>query len=536
MLKKFLIKNFQIDSNWLWRFLLVSIFLASLVVRFWGLDRFYYLVFDEDHYVPHAYGYLTNQTDFVQDIHPPLGRYLIAVSIWLDAHNPFTSHDKVLPEVLFDNPDRFRDAFRQESLINPFSYRWLTAFCGALIPVVLALIAHSLTQRKSLGLIAGTLGMLDGYLIIESRFALINIFLVLFGLVGCYGVLQGVQTKGNGQNLWLSIGGIFLGCSVAVKWSGLWFMFGIFGLIIGLRLLLISNAMHLTNDSINLNRKNYRSWLNWFFYNLNNPSLQNHTSGQVHTVFGFSRLSIGQIFIYLILIPSVTYTLLWIPHLPLNQGMSFIDRHQWILESHLISAVDGHPNCSRWYQWLFATAPVGYYLRHYEVDTPLENITIMQGYGNPIVWWSSSIVIGMISIFTIYKLGAILVTRTTRKLHLHPHEWLFLYVTVNYWANLLPWVFVRRCIFQYHYLPAYSFAIIGLAWLVDLLILDKRTLVKTIGSLTLLSALLAFQFWLPIFVGLPMSAQDYEQKLWLRSWHEGWVFTRDRGTPPNPDN
>jgi len=524
-------KNWQISSNQIWIIALIIIFLVSLLIRFWGLDRFYYLVFDEDHYVPHAYGYLTNQENFTQDIHPPLGRYLIAVSIWLDAHNPFTNHDKVLPEVLFTTPESFREAFRQESLINPFSYRWLTAFCGAWIPVVIASLAKTLTNRQSMGLLAGVLATVEGYFVIESRFALINIFLVLFGLIGVYGFLLGVQKQGVWQNWWLSMGGIFLGCSMAVKWSGLWFLFGISGVIIFVRLLLWIKALQLTNNNINFSRKHWRSWKNWFSYHLDNLTAGKGYLHQSNPVFNFRHLGLGKIFVYLLIIPAVTYTLAWIPHLPLNQGMSFIDRQKWILESHLISAPDGHPNCSRWHQWLFATAPVGYYLRHYEVNTPQENITIIQGYGNPVVWWLSTIVVGMMTIFALYKIMAIVLRKKQSELPLGDHEWTIFYVVINYWANLLPWLFVKRCIFQYHYLPAYGFAILSLAWVLDLLITNRHRVAKVTGSLIVVGALLAFQYWLPIFIGLPMSAQDYEQKLWLPSWHEGWVFTRDRLAP-----
>ena len=501
----------KIDPNYLFIGGLCFIFLFSLAFRFWGLDRFNYLVFDEDHYVPHAYGYLTNQANFVQDIHPPFGRYLVAVSMWLDAHNPLTNHDKTLPDTLFPTPESFRQVFRKASLVNPFSFRWLTAFCGALIPLAIAGIAHQLTNRKSLAFIAGVLAMLDGYLIIESRFALINIFLVLFGLIGCYGALAGVNSAANWSNFWLAIAGIFFGCGIAVKWSGVWFLLGLFSMIALVWLLLFIKGMPDGNVA--------RIRCLWFGY----------SPHQANPVSNLAKLGIVKLVVYFAIIPTVTYSLLWIPHLPLNEGMSFIDRHKWILESHLVSSPDGHPNCSRWYQWFFATAPVGYYLRHYEIATPQETITIMQGYGNPVVWWLSTIVMAGITFFIAYKLIAIFINIDKFKFAT-PQTWAIAYLVINFWANILPWIFVRRCTFQYHYLPAYGFAIIALAWLTDLLLSSRQTVYRTIALLMILSAVLAFQFWLPIYLGLPMTAPDYEKRLWLRSWHEGWVFTGDR--PP----
>jgi dolichyl-phosphate-mannose--protein O-mannosyl transferase len=513
------------NKNWLFIGGLAIIFLISLGLRFWGLDRFYYLVFDEDHYVPHAYGYLTNQENFVQDIHPPFGRYLIAVSMWLDAINPLTNHDKTLPEIVLNTPESFRQLFQKEAQVNPFSFRWLTAFCGALIPLAISGIAYQLTRKQSLAIVAGILAMTEGYFIIESRFALINIFLVLFGLIASYSVLAGLGSIGSWRSFWLTIAGISLGCSVAVKWSGLWFMFGIFSTIALSWLLLLTRAIQLTNSNVVPSIKNWRAWYNWFGY-----CLQNIRQSVAPLVFfHFSTISIGGILLYLIIIPIITYTLLWIPHLPLNQGMGFIERNIWIFSSHLVSSPDGHPNCSRWHQWLFATAPVGYYLRHYEVNTPQENITIMQGYGNPVVWWMSTIVIILLSLFVIYKLIITLCkNRSSSGLDYGIHASVITYIAINYWANLVPWMFVKRCIFQYHYLPAYSFAILALAWVVDALLTQPHKIYRPSACLFILAALIALQFWLPIFLGLPMSAQDYEKRLWLPSWHEGWIFTKDR--------
>ncbi len=63
-----------------------AVFLLSLTLRFWELERFNTLVFDEVYYAKFANNYLT-QTPFF-NAHPPLSQYIIAIGIWIGTHVP----------------------------------------------------------------------------------------------------------------------------------------------------------------------------------------------------------------------------------------------------------------------------------------------------------------------------------------------------------------------------------------------------------------------------------------------------------------
>ncbi|KAB1987234.1 phospholipid carrier-dependent glycosyltransferase, partial [Haemophilus parainfluenzae] len=60
---------------------LAILWLAALGLRCWGLGWFHTLIFDEVYYVKFAVDYLNGKPFF--DAHPPLGKYLIALGIWL---------------------------------------------------------------------------------------------------------------------------------------------------------------------------------------------------------------------------------------------------------------------------------------------------------------------------------------------------------------------------------------------------------------------------------------------------------------------
>ena len=146
---------------------ITSIFLVSIALRFWGLGRFNTLVFDEVYYAKFANNYLTGTHFF--NAHPPLSQYIIAIGIWIGSHLPFG-----------------QDAVNglTGSVRSTWSYRWLNALTGSFIPLVVAALAYQLNRRKSYALIAALFAAADGLFLVESRYALNNVYLVIFGLLG----------------------------------------------------------------------------------------------------------------------------------------------------------------------------------------------------------------------------------------------------------------------------------------------------------------------------------------------------------------
>ncbi|MCX7592344.1 MAG: phospholipid carrier-dependent glycosyltransferase, partial [Fischerella sp.] len=142
-------------KKWFW-IGIAGIFLLSLVLRFWGLGRFNTLVFDEVYYAKFGNNYLTHTPFF--DGHPPLGKLIIALGIWLSSHVPFGQ----------DTVNGLTGSLRP-----PWSYRWINALFGSFIPLIVTGIAYQLSYRRSFALLAGLFTACDGIFIVESRYALI---------------------------------------------------------------------------------------------------------------------------------------------------------------------------------------------------------------------------------------------------------------------------------------------------------------------------------------------------------------------------
>ena len=173
--------------NWLLIGGSLLIFGAALTLRLWNLDRFPYPVFDEVHFPKFAENYLLGNPP--NDGHPPLGKYLIALGILLFGH-------------------------------NETGYRIASAVIGACVPLLVTGLVYRLTSQIFLALLAGVLTFADGLLLVESRYGLLNVFLVAIGLASQIFLLAGLERQAKERWVMLSLSGIMLGFCAGVKWNG----------------------------------------------------------------------------------------------------------------------------------------------------------------------------------------------------------------------------------------------------------------------------------------------------------------------------
>ncbi|MEQ9671611.1 dolichyl-phosphate-mannose--protein mannosyltransferase [Coleofasciculus sp. G2-EDA-02] len=505
-------------SNYWFHFGLTAIFLASAILRFWGLGRFNALVFDEVYYAKFANNYLTG-TDFF-NAHPPLSQYIIAIGMWLGSHLPW---------------DQQSMNGLAGSLRSTWSYRWLNALTGSFIPLVVAGIAYQLNRRRSYALIAAFLAGADGLFLVESRYALNNVYLVIFGLLGNLCLLLALSHSQSKRWINLALSGAFLGASACIKWNGLWFLFGIYFLW-GMAWLL-----QWRGDS-----SKFKPWVGAGLVasgskrddsNETRPykpcttakrRVNTQHSTLKTTLVNLTQLNGIQFLVNFALIPALTYSLLWIPHLIMNPQPGFWDAHYRILTFHekIGSGPEVHPYCSKWYTWLIMLRPVAYFYQ--TAQSTREQVPayppLPKGYGqviydvhamgNPIVWWLSTAAILLLLLLLLQRLWS------GMQGYFPPTtvNYISLYLGLNWLAQLLPWVGVSRCTFLYHYMGASVFSGLGLAWLIDRW-LHREQEYWQIAAITVISLiLLAFVFWLPIYLGLPLSLKDHQMRMWFDSW------------------
>jgi dolichyl-phosphate-mannose-protein mannosyltransferase len=476
---------------------ILGIWLLALSLRFWGLSRFNTLVFDEVYYAKYAVNYL-NGTEFF-DAHPPLGKYCIAIGIWL---SQFFSLDSIVTtDVAGKN-------------LNPFSYRWLNAFIGSFIPILISGIAYQIGRRRSYALIAGFLATLEGLWLVESRYALINIYTIFFGLLGQWLFWVGLDRRKKWKDVCFMFSGICLGSAIAVKWNGLGFLGSL-----------------------------YLLWgCGWIFrwMTLKLPESDRWMGNIEGSLFvKITKIPIFKLLFYLVILPIVTYILWWIPHLHINDSTTFWKVHEQMLSYHqgLGTGKDVHPYCSPWWSWPLLLRPIGYFYEKSGGEKALilpvnpnpERPLVYDVHllGNPILFWlSSAAIVIFLAILTewIFRWISLVFDRdrrifsTRQVLQKSSEIWVLLYLATNYAVNWLPWAKVDRCTFLYLYMGALVFAVLAIAWFVDIWLHSSRKIYQILGVIIIFTIVISFWFWLPIYLGIPLSPEDFKMRMLFESW------------------
>ncbi len=442
---------------------LIAVVGLSFGLRFWQLSRFDALVFDEIYFVKFAHAYLIGTPQF--DAHPPLGKYLIAVGIWLSTHWPFANGPfTAAPEEL-----------------APFSYRWMNALVGSLVPLVVMGIAHTLgrwqraAKRWTFALLAGGFVAIDGLFITESRYALINIYMVFFGLLGHWLWLQASIGSDQGRvfrGILRALAAVALGAAVAVKWNGLGY------------------------------------WLSLLIW----EAWQGRWLERSHRSKGLLK-KLSKALLYGGFIPALTYSLIWWPHLFLS-GEHLISLNATLFTFHQQLAANGHPDCSHWYTWPLLIKPIAYWY-----ETVGSQAYTVNNLGNPALWWLSSSAVILLFIVQFLQLKNKLTLAQAKITPVNPIvQNISAYLLIGYAANWLPWMVISRCTFIYLYMPAAAFSFMVLAWLLSEWLHSPQKWVRVMAVVMLSAIALSFFFWLPLSLGSPLTPSDLKLRWWLNTW------------------
>jgi dolichyl-phosphate-mannose-protein mannosyltransferase len=494
---------------------MVLIFLISVCFRFWGLSRFNTLVFDEVYYAKFAAHFLQGKIIFTG--HPPLSTYIVAIGIWLGERMPWV------------------DDLNRNGLsglwLSTWSYRWLNALTGAFIPWAVGAIAYHLSRRYSVALIAAALMAMDGLFLVESRYALNNVYLILFGLLGNLFLLKALEKPPTELPVapmeqfprwqWLALSGIFFGASGSIKWNGLWLLLGLY-LLWGI------------------------AWVTNWFWQRNTPIVaqmdrrrdqqldQRWLAQQQFPLFHLHQINPVQFFVCFACIPVVVYYLSWLPYIAVDVGSNFWQLQVDTLDyHHRVGGLEAHRYCSQWFTWMFMLRPIAYFYEMtqpnqvapvYGPPSPNPNQQIIydvHAMGNPFLYWVSTAAIAFFIGWMVRQVWQRWIASNgniSRFSSFSIREWIGLYLVVNWIANLLPWVGIKRCAFLYHYMACSVFAALGLAFLLDHWLRSDVKSDRQISYGLLVFIAIGLLFWMPLYLGLPLSPEALQLRRWLPGW------------------
>jgi dolichyl-phosphate-mannose--protein O-mannosyl transferase len=151
---------------------------------------------------------------------------------------------------------------------------------------------------------------------------------------------------------------------------------------------------------------------------------------------------------------------------------------------------------SRFYEWPLVWRPLPY------TSGPLDpvNYSSVNLMGNPAIWWAGLPCL----LYCLY--------RGIRKKDMKAA-----FLAVAYLAQYLPWFFIGRLTFIYHYYPATLFMVLAIAYTLDSLV-RAREWGRTVAYGYLAVAVLVFAVFYPVISGQPAPYQYQLGLEWLPEW------------------
>ena len=389
--------------------------------------------------------------------------------------------DTVPDKVSYMNTSYFDEVYfartAYEYVENIPTYEWTHPPLGKLIQAIPILITKHLSpfNYRLMGNISGILMIIIMYLFGKELFKKRK-YSIFASLLMFFDTFHFVQTRmgtvdshlvlfmmisalgmikycNNKKMINLLISGIFFGLSVCVKWTGLY---------CGLGLAIIYFTYMIKNKEFNLK----------------------------HILSGFSFLVVIPLIFYIglyLLFPNnnINYT---------NNLKSIMKQQEQMYNYH--SKLDAeHFFSSDWYTWPISYKPVWYH--EAIVDTTSKET--ISGIGNIVIWWVG--IVAMIS----------LIPKLLKK---DKNSFYLLVLILSLW---LPYVFIGRIMYMYHYFPVLPFMMLAITGLFKHI--DEKYKLTYLIPIYLIFVIAFFIIYYPVITGNVVSI-DYLKKIELfKSWY-----------------
>lgn len=352
--------------------------------------------------------------------------------------------------------------------MTPFGWRCMGALFGvAMLPLMWDLLRRMFRDDR-VALCGTALLACDFMHLTQTRIATIDSFATLFILL-MYLFLYRYFTEGRLRHL--AACGVAFGVGAATKWTCLYAGAGL-GVL----------------------------WaLHWVF-----QGVQAHRDGDGRRYVRRLVSNIGFCLVFFVLVPGMIYYASYYPYGAARglhgAGMYFtreyaaiVLENQRFMFTYHAGLVATHPYSSRWWQWLLDLRPILYYLSYGD-----GTVSTIGAFVNPLLCWG-----GLLAL-------PVLAYRAVR------HDRTALFILVGYLAQVLPWVFISRLTFEYHYFAATLFLVLALGYVFDRL--RQRGSFGIVYAFTAASGAL-FALFYPVLTGVTISrSYAWNVLKWLPDW------------------
>ena len=343
--------------------------------------------------------------------------------------------------------------------MTPFGWRFSGTLFGVLMLPIMYVFLKKLFGGKAVPA-AGTVVFASDFMhFVQTRISTIDTYAVFFILL-MYLFMYLFFTEHRLRDLALS--GLFFGLGAASKWTCLY---------AGAGLALI-----------------------WAWYWVKNARLG---------LKAFLK-NCGFCLLFFVLLPCGIYYLAYLPYGRASGYALFsgeylqmvLDNQEYMFNYHS-GVVATHPYSSRWYQWILDIRPILYYLQY----LPNGMRSSFGAFVNPALCWG-----GFMALFVLLYLALARRDETAA------------FILLGYLAQLVPWMFVSRLTFAYHYFPCTVFLVLAMGYVFSIFCQNGRHGRRCVWGFAL-GSLALFALFYPALSGAPVNNALATRLLgWLPSW------------------
>ena len=384
--------------------------------------------FDEIYHGRTAYEFI-KKLPVYETTHPPLGKVLLSVGIRLFG-------------------------------MNPFGMRFINALAGAVLVVLLFFLAREILYTRFAAYTALLLAFFDFMPFVQSRYATIDTFSVIFIVLMYLFLFKYVNRHFSGGRLSTPQGrkpALYAGLTIlsfalgaGVKWTA---VYGFAGVVMVFCLLKFCQFQQYRNERQKLLSPESGRGIS----RGKKKRLQKQLTGMRS---GFWGKTVGKpLLVILVLFILIAPSAYYLPYLPYLQcgginglfspgAVATVTANQKGMYDYHSRLTDTHPFSSSWWGWPFDFRPLWIYSNNHTAPENKETIVSM---GNPAVWWAAvaGVLVFLYLLWTRAKFSVLSL------------------VFVGMLSLYLPWVLVTRAAFIYHFYPVLPFAIIFLTFLLE---------------------------------------------------------------------
>jgi predicted membrane-bound dolichyl-phosphate-mannose-protein mannosyltransferase len=315
--------------------------------------------------------------------------------------------------------------------MNPFGWRIMGTLFGAAMIPLMYMFGRKVFSARICGFIGAFLMMFDFMHFAQTRIGTIDSYATFFIILSYYFMYDSFITKSylvglKKSLLPLLLAGIFWGLGCASKWTAVYAGAGL------AMLYLTSKLLEYIDYKKALKKKNPKK-------------------GPPPWTDGFIKKSIIiptlSCVVFFIVIPAVIYISSYLPIITLpgpEHNIAEVWDYQRDMYNYHSGLQDTHPYASTAETWPWVTKPLYEYKGK---NLPEGKISVIYVLGNPAVFW-----FGIISVFLTFIIG---IVRKDKRIVL---------LLVAFSFQYLPWFFIDRCLFIYHFFTATPFMMLCTAY------------------------------------------------------------------------